>query len=152
MRDEHFANLPRASTVAEFQAVVRATFPKSADRVLKAYSVRSDAEVGRAKVDIERDMSVGRMMFNWAAANVTHGKAPAYGFFFTRRQPYAAGIKFSDHDPATVGAYHTGDVPYWLDTLDSLNLFRTTRDSAPMDRALARTISGMVLSFVRPRQ
>ena len=149
VRDEHFANLPPASTVAELQAVVRATFPKTAEGVLKAYPVRSDAEVGRALVDIERDMSVGRMMFNWAGASATQGNAPAYGFFFTRRQPYAAGITFSDHDPATVGAYHTGDVPYWLDTLDSLNLFRTTRDWTPMDRALAGTMSGMILSFAR---
>jgi para-nitrobenzyl esterase len=148
-RDEHFTNLSPARTVPEFAALVRATFPKTADAVLRAYPAKDEAGVARALVDIERDMSVGSQMFNWASANATHGKAPAYGYFFTRRQPYTAGITFSDHDPATVGAYHTGDVPYWLDTLDSLNLFRTTRDWTPMDRKLAQTMSAMIVSFAR---
>ena len=76
-----------------------------------------------------------------------HGSQPAYGFFFTRRHPYTAGITFADHDPATVGVYHTGDVPYWLSSLDALNMFRTTRDWSPMDRQLAVTMSGMVVRF-----
>jgi para-nitrobenzyl esterase len=148
-RDEHFANLAPAATTAEYQALIRTTFPKTGEAVLKAYPVGSDGAVTRALVDIERDMSVGSQMFNWAGANATQGKAPAFGYFFTRRQPYKAGITFSDHDPATVGAYHTGDVPYWLDTLDSLNMFRTTRDWTPMDRTLAEAMSGMIVAFAR---
>jgi para-nitrobenzyl esterase len=46
-----------------------------------------------------------------------------------------------------VGAYHTGDVPYWLETLDSLNLFRTTRNWTPYDRELARRMSDAVVAF-----
>lgn len=149
VRDERFANLGQAKTVAEYQAIIHATFPKTADGVLKAYPAKTDADVPRALVDVMRDMSVGSQMFNWAGANVANGASPAYGFFFTRRHPYTAGITFIDHDPATVGVYHTGDVPYWLDTLDALNMFRTTRDWTPMDRKLAETMSGMVLSFAR---
>jgi para-nitrobenzyl esterase len=84
-------------------------------------------------------------MFGWASANT----APVYGYFFTRRQPYTAGINFSDHDPATVGAYHTGEVPYFLRSLESLNLFRKTRDWSAEDRALSDQMSGAILSFAR---
>lgn len=148
-RDERFANLGPASTVAEYQAVVRQAFPQTADQVLKAYPVKDDAGVGRALVDIMRDMSVGSQMFNWARANVQYGTQPAYGYFFTRRQPYAPGIAFVDHDPAKVGAYHTGEVPYFLRNLESLNLFRQTRDWTPADYQLRDAMSGLILSFAR---
>jgi para-nitrobenzyl esterase len=148
-RDERFANLGPAKTVAEYQAVVRAAFPANGAAVLKAYPARDEAGVQRALVDLMRDMSVGRQMFTWASDMAQYGKAPAYGYFFTRRQPYADGITFSDHDPATVGAYHTGEVPYFLGTLDSLNLFRQTRNWEPGDRALADTMSGAILAFAR---
>lgn len=148
-RDERFASVGPASTVTEYQAAVRKAFPQTGDQVLKAYPVKDDAGVQRALVDIMRDMSVGSQMYGWASANVKYGTQPAYGYFFTRRQPYAPGITFVDHDPATVGAYHTGEVPYFLRNLDSLNLFRQTRDWTPLDYQLRDTMSGLILSFAR---
>ena len=148
-RDERFANLGPAKSVADYQAVIRQAFPQTGEEVLKAYPVSADADVNRALVDVMRDMSVGSQMFNWAKANARYGTQPAYGYFFTRRQPYVPGITFVDHDPATVGAYHTGEVPYFLRTLDSLNLFRKTRAWTPIDRALESTMSGMILRFAR---
>jgi para-nitrobenzyl esterase len=147
-RDERFANLGPATTIAEYEAVVRKAFPANAAALLKAYPAKDAASVQRALADLMRDMSVGRQMFTWAGAN----KAPAYGYFFTRRQPYTAGITFADHDPATVGAYHTGEVPYFLRTLDSLNAFRKTRDWMVEDRALAEAMSGAILAFARTGQ
>ncbi len=148
-RDERFANLGPAKTVADYEAVVGKAFPTRAAVVLKAYSAKDDASVQRAIVDLMRDMSVGLQMFEWAKANRQYGKTPTYGYFFTRRQPYAAGVSFSDHDPATVGAYHTGEVPYFLRTLESLNLFRTTRDWGDDDRALSNTMSNAILQFAK---
>jgi para-nitrobenzyl esterase len=145
-RDEHFANLGPAKTVAEYEAVIRATFAaENVAQILKAYPAKDEASVQRALVDVMRDMSVGRQMFDWAGAN----KAPSYGYFFTRRQPYAAGISFADHDPATVGAYHTGEVPYFLRSLESLNLFRTTRDWGDGDEALSDVMSQAIISFAK---
>ncbi|MEY2944156.1 MAG: hypothetical protein RLY97_2170 [Pseudomonadota bacterium] len=148
-RDERFANLGPAKTVAEYQAVVRGAFPQTGEAVLLAYPAATDGDVARALVDIMRDMSVGSQMFNWAKANQLQGHAPAYGYFFTRRQPYAAGITFIDHDPATVGAYHTGETPYFQRNLAAMNLFRQTRDWTAMDRALSEKMSGMILAFAR---
>ncbi len=148
-RDERFANLGPANNVAEYEAVVRTAFPVNAEKILKAYPVKDDAAVQRALVDLMRDMSVGRQMYLWAAASGHQGKAPAYGYYFTRRQPYSEGIRFADHDPATVGAYHTGEVPYFLRTLDSLNLFRKTRDWSDDDRALSDKMSAAILQFAQ---
>jgi para-nitrobenzyl esterase len=147
-RDETFANFGPAKTVADFQAVVRRIYPDKAAAILKAYPAKTDADVPRALANLQRDASVGRQMANWARAQQS-GKAPAYAWFFTRRQPYADDVSFSDHVPATAGAYHTGDVPYWLSTLDSLNLFRTTRVWTAEDRALSETMSDMLISFAK---
>ncbi|MFM6932922.1 MAG: carboxylesterase/lipase family protein [Novosphingobium sp.] len=148
-RDERFANLGSANTVADYSAALQRAFGADAAAVQKAYPVKDDAGVARAMVDIMRDMSVGSQMFNWASATRASGTSPAFGYFFTRRQPYVPGIAFSDHDPATAGAYHTGEVPYFLRNLEALNLFRKTRDWTPADLALRDTMSGMILSFAR---
>ena len=148
-RDERFANVGPAKTVAEYEAAVRKAFPTNAAALLAAYPVKRDEDVQRALVDLMRDMSVGSQMFNWAKASSEMGTQPAYGYFFTRRQPYTAGITFIDHDPATVGAYHTGEVPYFLRTQDSMNLFRQTRDWTAMDRQLSDTMSDLILNFAR---
>jgi para-nitrobenzyl esterase len=144
-RDEAFASLGVVKSVADYEAAIARTFPQTSAAVLKAYPAKTDGDVSRAVADVQRDSSVGRQMVGWARLQ----KAPTYAWFFTRRQPYAAGISFGDHDPATVGAYHTGDVPYWLQTLDSLNLFRVTRNWTAQDRALAEQMSNMIVAFAR---
>ena len=113
--------------------------------LFRSYAVKDPAGISRAVTDIQRDATVGRQVAAWARAQ----KQPAYVWLFTRRHPYAEGIRFADHDPATVGAYHTGDVPYWLGTLDALNLFRRTRDWQPVDMELADRMQSMLLSFAR---
>jgi para-nitrobenzyl esterase len=94
-------------------------------------------------------MSVGAQMASWARAQAKHSSSPAYAYFFTRRQPYAPGITFIDHDPATVGAYHSAEIPYFLRTRESLNLFRTTRIWEDVDVALEDDMSSLLVSFAR---
>jgi para-nitrobenzyl esterase len=148
-RDEAFSNFGPAKTVTAYDAAVRKFFPDTAEAVLNAYPAAIDADVPRALADLQRDASVGRQMAGWAKAQNQFGKAPVFGWYFTRRQPYAPGITFSDHDPATVGAYHTGEVPYFFQTLDALNLFRQTRDWTADDRAMADALSTMLVSFAK---
>ncbi|MCX7283196.1 MAG: carboxylesterase family protein [Novosphingobium sp.] len=141
-RDESFRPFAPATDVT---ASVRERYPATADAILKAYAPSGN----RMAPDIARDGTVGLQMAQWAQAQRKFGSAPAYGYLFTRRQPYAPGITFSDHDPATVGAYHTGDVPYWLRTRDALNLFRPTRIWEPADESLEAEMAGALLSFAR---
>ena len=117
--------------------------------LLRLYPANSDAEARRAAWILRATRHSGLQMRTWARAQTSTGKSPAYMYLFSRVHPYAPGVKFSDHDPATIGAYHTADVPYWLQTLDSLNLFRTTRDWTPYDRELATRMSDVIVSFAR---
>jgi para-nitrobenzyl esterase len=147
-RDEGFDAFNQAMTLADYRAQSERWGEHSAD-LLKLYPAKNDAEARRAALDIARDATLGLQMRTWARAQTSTGKAPAYMYMFSRVHPYAPGVKFSDHDPATIGAYHTGDVPYWLQTLDSLNLFRRTRNWTAYDRELAARMSDAIVSFAR---
>jgi para-nitrobenzyl esterase len=148
-RDESFLPLGQVTSVAGYAAAIQRAFPRNAGKVLEAYPAADAAGARRAATDVARDASVGLAMWRWADAQHVHGKAPAYAYFFTRRQPYADGVRFLDHDPSTAGAYHSGEIPYFLGTRESLNLFRRTRDWGPVDENLEREMSALLLSFAR---
>ena len=147
VHDESFSDLGRASSLADFQARARKMYGAAADELLKLYPAGDDAQATRAARDAGRDSSVALQMRSWARAQTQTGKAPVYAFLFSRIHPYTPGVTFSDHDPKTAGAYHTGDVPYWLGTLDALNLFRVTRDWTDADRSLSDSMSGAIVNF-----
>jgi len=62
--------------------------------------------------------------------------------------PFNPAVTIADH-PEAVGAYHTSDVPYWLQTQDALNLFRPTRMWAQKDRELAEAMTASLIAFAR---
>jgi para-nitrobenzyl esterase len=138
-----------ASTVAEYRAAAAKMYGPQAEAFLAAFPAATDADVKPAAelAAVSSGMGVGAR--SWARAQATTGKAPAYLFRFSRAQPYVPGVTFADHNPATAGAYHTGDVPYWLDTQDALNLFRRTRNWDGFDRELAARMSDVVIAFAR---
>jgi len=147
--DEGFMSLGTVNSVADYQAAVHRAFAENAAAVLAAYPAVDGAEASTQARAIARDATLGRMTRGWAQAQALNGTSPTYVWMFTRRQPYTAGVRFSDHDPATAGAYHTGDVPYWLGTLDAYNSFRQTRDWSAADRKLAGEMSARLIAFVK---
>jgi len=148
-RDEGFSPLAGAKTVTEYEELAIRLFESRAERFLELYPVAADADVGRIGRDAARDSTFGASMWLWAALQEKTGESPVFAYFFSRVQPYSSGITFADHNPATAGAYHTGSVPYYLQTLDSLNLYRTTRDWTQYDRDLSDTMSDCIVSFAR---
>lgn len=144
-RDESFRPFGPLASADDLEDAVTQRFPQTASMILKAYP----GSLERAATDIARDASVGREIAGWALAQHRFGTQPAYVFQFARRQPYTPGIVFSDHDPATAGAYHTGDVPYWLRTRASLNLFRPTRAWEPIDQVLEDEMASALIAFAQ---
>jgi para-nitrobenzyl esterase len=147
-RDEGFSPFNQVMTLSDYRQQAKA-YGEHAPDLLRLYPAESDSQARRAALDIGRDATLGLQMRSWARAQAKGGNAPAYLYFFSRVHPYVPGVKFSDHDPATVGSYHTADVPYWLQTLDSLNLFRATREWTPYDRELSHRMSDAIVSFAR---
>jgi len=139
----------RATTVAEYRDAAAKMYAAKAAEFLELYPVSNDTEVKAQADTVGRESGLSANPRKWAKAHAETGKAPAYLFMFSRVHPYTPGVVFPDHNPATVGAYHMGDVPYWLMTLDSFNLFRTTRDWTPYDRDLANKMSDVIVGFAK---
>ncbi len=139
----------RAKTVAEYEAAARQMFGDHADEFLKLFPVASDADVPREADYVGRNMGFAIGARNWAKAQTATGKQPAYLYMLTHVQPYTPGVTFADFNPATAGAYHMSDVPYWLGTYETFNTFRTTRNWAAWDKELSNDMQGVILSFAK---
>ncbi|MET0240721.1 MAG: carboxylesterase family protein [Sphingobium sp.] len=147
VRDEALGPLGNVRTLAAWRAIVASQFGENASAVLRLYPAATDAQVPVAARALAHDIGFSTMMRGWAGAQLTHGKAPVYAYWFDRRHPYSPGVAFSDLDPLTTGVNHTDDVPYWLGTFDSLNGPRRTRDWTVGDRALADRMQAALIAF-----
>jgi len=147
-KDETFNGLAGAQDADELRTRAQDMFGDDAEEILAFYDLEA-GDFRRTAVDISRDTSMASAVRDWAIAQTTHGDSPVYAYIFSRTQPYAEGVTFADHDPATVGAYHTVEVPYFLDTLDSLNMFRQTRTWTDADLQLRDRSAGALVAFAQ---
>jgi para-nitrobenzyl esterase len=129
--------LTRARTVDEFRSIAKQMYGADADAFLKLYPVKTDADVAEAAHAAARENGMLAASRSCAQAQASVNQSPTYITLFTRRHSYAPGVELADQNPQTVGAYHTADVPFWLGTLDTFNLFRPTRAWSDSDRKLS---------------
>jgi|SRR6056300_268421 para-nitrobenzyl esterase len=149
-RDEAFSGLGRgAGNADELHAAVAVAYPQSADVLVEAYLDAADQDVGRAAMDLARDSSMGLAQWTWADLQASTGTEPVFAYFYSKVHPYAEGVEFRDHNPQTAGAYHTGEVPYFLQTMDYYNLFRETRTWTQYDRDLSELMSDTLVNFAK---
>jgi len=111
--------------------------------------VSSDAEVRQTALKAAREMGLMANNRGCAQLQARYNKSAAYVDLFTKVQPYAKGVKLADLDPATAGAYHTADIPYWFGTLDKYNWLQHTRDWAPADRKLSEDMMDSLIAFAK---
>jgi carboxylesterase type B len=139
--------LTRARNVADYQAMARQMYGAAADQFLQLYPAQTDADV--QPMAHRAAMENGMMMNSRRCGEVQaqYGTAPVYIDTFVRKHPYAPDVRIADQNTATVGAYHTGDVPYWFDTLDAYNWQRSTRMWTPYDRELTDRMAGALIAF-----
>ena len=120
-----------------------------AAELLALYPAATDADAMRQAEEIGRNSGFTLGARAWAREQTRTGKESAYLFIVSRVQPFTPGVTFSDFNPATAGAYHMGDVPYFLGTYEAFNLFRRTRDWTPWDRELSNALQDVVVAFAR---
>jgi para-nitrobenzyl esterase len=141
--------LVRAKTVEEYKEMAGRMFGADAPAFLALYPVTSDAAVRQTALKAAREMGLQANNRGCAQLQAKYNKSPAYVDLFTRVQPYAPGLKLADLDPATAGAYHTADIPYWFGTLDKYNWLHHTRDWAPADRKLSEDMMDSLIAFAK---
>jgi para-nitrobenzyl esterase len=138
-----------ARTVAEYKAFASQMYGEKAAELLTLFPANSDAEAMRQAEEIGRNSGFTAGARTWAREQTRTGKEPAYLYMLSRVQPFTPGVTFSDFNPATAGAYHMGDVPYWLGTYEAFNVFRRTRDWAVWDRDLSIAMQDVVVAFAK---
>lgn len=138
-----------AKTLAEYQALAGQMYGEKAADLLALYPAATDAEAARQAEEVGRNSGFTLGARTWAREQTRTGKEPAYLYLLSRVQPFTPGVAYSDFDPATAGAYHMGDVPYWLGTYDAFNLFRRTRDWTAWDRELSTLMQDVIVAFAR---
>ena len=143
------SRIRNAKTLDEYKAAANAAYGAKASEFLALFPAVND---GEARTQAERVGSLSGFGVDaraWVRAQALHGKAPAYLYLFSRAHTYPSGVTISGLNPATAGAYHMADTPFWLDTIDSFNMFRTTRAWTAADKDMAAKMSDIVVAFAR---
>lgn len=146
-KDEGFSPIGSAKSIDGLKSMLDSIYPDGAQELRSLYPFANDLQAQVAAKHIARDSTLGISMWKWAKYQEKYTHSSAYAYVFSRKNPYTEGITFDDHNPKTVGAYHSADIPYWFETLDSLNLFRTTRTYTEFDRKLSDEMSDIIVTF-----
>lgn len=123
-----------------YEAKVAERFGSDAAEVLRHYPGGASAPASARALG--GDLVIINKTFGWIEAQKANGRAELYRYRFDRAPPVRPGW-FGPRDVSTSGAFHAGDIPYMLDTLDALPW-----DYAPADRATAAAASGYWLNFI----
>jgi para-nitrobenzyl esterase len=147
--DETSNALRTAKNLEEYRGAAKKLFDKSADEFLKLYPASTDSEALEMGRTAAREGGAQRGARLWAIQQAKYGKSSVYVFMFSRVHPYIPGVKIADQDTATIGAYHTADVPYWFGTLDALNIIRPTRNWTAYDRELSGKMEDCLMALAK---
>ena len=147
--DESSNQLRTAKNLDEYKGVARKLFGTDADKFLNLYPASNDKEASVMGATAAREGMVEKGARNWAMVQAKSGTAPVRIFLYSRVHPYIPGVKIADQDTATIGAYHTSDVPYWFGTQDALNVIRPTRNWSTYDRDLSAKMTDSLIAFAK---
>jgi para-nitrobenzyl esterase len=136
-----------AKSAAQYKELATQMYGAKAGDFLKLWPASSDAAAASQAYNVGRNSGFAIGARNWARLQTATGKQPAYLFMVSRVQPFTPGVTFSDFDPSTAGAYHMGDVPYFLGTYQAFNQFRTTRNWTDYDKSLSDKMQGSIVAF-----
>ena len=141
--------LTHARTVTEYEATAREMYGSKADEFLRLFPVTDAAEIPIEAGRAARDAGMQGAARGCAQLQAMYGSGSTHAYLslFDHKQPYVPGVHIADQDIATIGSYHSSDLPYWFGTLDSLNMFRRTRDWTVQDRRLSDEMMGLLISF-----
>jgi para-nitrobenzyl esterase len=147
--DANMSPLTKATTVAQYKKIARKMYGSNAAAFLALYPASSDSEVSAVAHRAAEDGGLQGAARHCAQLQSQYDKSPAYIDLFTLKNPYIPGVRIADQDPATIGAYHVADLAYWFGTLNTYNMFRSTRAWRPWDLELSKDMMETLIAFAR---
>jgi para-nitrobenzyl esterase len=145
-RDESSNDLRAAANIVQFREAAQKYFGERSKEFLRLYPA-TEADVSTKGAQAARDGGMATSMRNWAYAQIEKGREPVYMYMYAHAHSYATGVTFADLDPQVAGAYHSSEIPFFLLNLDAYNRIRQTRAWTEQDRALATTMSDVLVAF-----
>jgi para-nitrobenzyl esterase len=121
------------TTVASFREQVAATYGAAAPDVMALYPAKDDGEAWASLDALARDRGLAALYF-WARQRTT--RYPIYAYLWTHAEP--------GPDSERYGAFHSSEIPYVFDTLDT-----STRPFEKADRNLAEELSAYWVNYVK---
>ena len=138
-----------ARTLADYRQAAVTVYGADAEQILKLFPAKNDTEAAAQAQAVARISGFGIVARDWAKDAAAKARSPIWLVQYNHAHPYPPGVVITDMDVKTAGAYHNSDLPFWYGTLDSLNLFRRTRDWTPYDYKLSNQMQDVVVAFAR---
>ena len=126
-----------APTVENYAARTRELYGEHADEILKVYPADSERQVKDVARDLASDRFIAYSTWKWLDMQLATGESPVYRYHFEQAPPAAEGKR-------TRGAFHSADIVYVFETLDSENF-----PWSPEDRKLSDRISSYWSNFAK---
>ena len=145
-RDESSNDLRAARNLVQFREAAQKYFGERSGEFLHLYPA-TDADVATVGAQAARDGGMATSMRSWAYGQMKRGRQPVYLYMYAHGHSYAPGVVIADLNPQSAGAYHSSEIPFFLLTLDAYNRLRPTRAWTEKDRALANTMSDILIAF-----
>lgn len=127
----------RPETMESYAARVKALYGKDADEVLKLYPAGNEEQMKQSAGALAGDRFIAYSTWRWIEDQIKTGESAVYRYHFEQAPPQPAGT-------ASRGAYHSADIEYVFETLDSKNLPWTDAD-----RKLSDIISSYWTNFAK---
>ena len=145
--DSNWSPLTKAGTVPEFREAAEKLYGAQAAEFLKLFPVRSDGDVPRVAHQAARESGFLGQSRSCGELQAKYNQSASYIEVFAHKHSYAPDAKIADQIIATIGAYHTADVPFWFGTLETFNQLRITRQWSAQDRALSDSMMRSLIAF-----
>jgi carboxylesterase type B len=123
-------------TVDSYTKRATQVFGALAEEFLKLYPATTDEQAAAAQAQSSRDQALVAMHL-WAKQRAKTSKTPAYTYLWDHAMP--------GPDAARFGAFHSSEVPYFLNTLDSA----PARPFVDADHKIADMMSSYITNFVK---
>jgi para-nitrobenzyl esterase len=123
-------------TVANFNAALDSVYGKFAKELVPLYPAGDDEQAWASTKLLSRDRGLASMYF-WAQDRLKHTKYPIYAYLWTHIEP--------GPDSARYLAFHSSEVPYVFDTLDTA----PQRSFTALDHKLAVELGTYWVNFVK---
>jgi len=120
-------------TLDRFREQARQRYGADADKFLALYPAASDADAAAAQAQANRDQTLVAM-YLWARKRSATSKTKVFQYLFDHALPGPESARY--------GAFHTGEVPYVMNTL-----YATPRPLTDVDRKIAGMMSSYWVNF-----